>query len=202
MASIVSPASGRRTMISGPLQLRIVERVQRLAAFHHHVVRDIDHVVDRRDADRRQPLRQPIGTRPHADAANHPGRVARAEIGAIDPHAHQVFHARLAFRRPRRGDRQRRSPTAPKPPARCRYGPGNRADCWSPPGRWPDRRRPRAVSSWFSPAIISRCSNSRGDMVRGTYCFSQFQETSMGRLRFEIWDLMEIQIWDSNWDLG
>ena len=88
------------------VEFRIVERVQRLPAFHHHVVRDIDHVVDQPNADRRQTIRQPIGTWPHADAANHPRRVARAQIGAIDAHADEVFHSRLAFRRTSRGDRQ------------------------------------------------------------------------------------------------
>ena len=36
-----------------------------------------------------------------------------------------------------------------------------------------------SVPSWFSPAIISRRSNSSSGMSSGTYCFSQFQETIM-----------------------
>ena len=40
-----------------------------------------------------------------------------------------------------------------------------------------------SVLSWLSPAIISRRSSSAADMVSGTYCFSQFQETSMGGVR-------------------
>ncbi len=99
-----------RPMSSSAREFPVVERVQRLAALHHHVVRNIDDVVDRRDADRRQAVHQPIGTGTDADAANHAGRVARAEIRAIDPHAHQIFHPRLAFRRPCRGDRQRAIP--------------------------------------------------------------------------------------------
>ena len=42
-----------------PAETRIIEGVQRLAAFHEHVVGNVHHVVDGRDADGRQPVDEP-----------------------------------------------------------------------------------------------------------------------------------------------
>ena len=86
MASIVSPGSGRRTMIWPPFELAEIEGVQRLPALHQHVVADVDHVVDRRDADVVQSPDQPRRARPALHAAHHPSRIAQAQVRALDPH--------------------------------------------------------------------------------------------------------------------
>ena len=80
MASNCSSGKASRTRISGPLSSCEVEGVQRLAAFHHHVVGDVDHVVDHGDADGPQPIGQPSGTGADLDAADHAGRIAIAQI--------------------------------------------------------------------------------------------------------------------------
>ena len=61
-----------------------IERVQRLAAFHQDVVRDVDNVVDRRLPNRRQPLGSQAGLAADLDAADDAGGVARAKVGAVD----------------------------------------------------------------------------------------------------------------------
>ena len=65
-------------------QKRISGLMQRLAALHQHVVRDIDDVVDHRLADRRQPRGHLRWRGLDLDAADHTGRIARAKLGAID----------------------------------------------------------------------------------------------------------------------
>ena len=55
----VSPARARRTRISGPAELRDVERVHRMAQLEHHVVGDVDDVVDGPDAGGGEPIGQP-----------------------------------------------------------------------------------------------------------------------------------------------
>ena len=157
-----------------------VEGVQRLAAFHQHVVGDVDHVVDR--------------GRCRASSAAGPaswgwGRSSRRESrgpcsGSRDRGSRsRTLTSSVDGRWPSGGcgggNRQRHVRTARRFRGRCRYAPGSRAGCWSPPDRWPGRRRPPRVPSWFSPAIISRRSSSAGDMSSGTYSFSQFQETIM-----------------------
>jgi hypothetical protein len=66
------------------LQFCQVERVQRLAVFHHHIVRDVDDVVDHGNADRPQPILQPGRTGFDLHAANHASDIARAKVGAFD----------------------------------------------------------------------------------------------------------------------
>ena len=178
------PAAGRRTMISPPFELGEIERVQRLAALHQHVVADIDHVVDRRHADRLQPPGHPLAGSGRSSRRESPGPCnAEHRSGQSIRTLTSLSTGVLPSAGLRGGQRQRRCPTARRFPGRCRCGPGSRADCWSPPGRWPDRRRPPRSLSWFSPAIISRRSNSSSGMSSGTYCFSQFQETIMGAVR-------------------
>ena len=59
---------------SSALQTGQVEGVQRLAALHQHIVRDVDDVVDRRDADRRQAIDQPGRARAELSRRESPGR--------------------------------------------------------------------------------------------------------------------------------
>ena len=55
------------------LQSRKIERVERLSAFQHHVVRHVDHIADDGDAQGRQTLRQPIRTGTDLDAPDQAG---------------------------------------------------------------------------------------------------------------------------------
>ena len=84
-----------------PAELVVVEGVQRLAALHEHVVGDVYDVVDRRQAHGRQPVDEPPRAFLDRDAADHAGRVAGAQLRAVDPHANQLAHRRGPFRRPR-----------------------------------------------------------------------------------------------------
>ena len=88
-------------------ELRQVEGVQRLPAFHQHVVGNVDHVVDRRNADRGQAVGQPGRARLDAHAANHPRRIAAAERRAVDADLGKILHSARAFARRRRRQRER-----------------------------------------------------------------------------------------------
>ena len=90
------------------VKLRQIESVQRLAALHEHVVGDVHDVVDRGDAERRQPRDEPRRAGADLDAANHPGRIPRAELGAFERHARQI--ARRDFAGPRISRRQLERP--------------------------------------------------------------------------------------------
>jgi hypothetical protein len=80
-----------------------VEGVQRLAAFQQHVVGDVDDVVDRWHAQRRQTPLHPIGAGGDLDAANEAGGIARTEFGAFQGDAgERVDRGRSGFRGGRR----------------------------------------------------------------------------------------------------
>ena len=61
-----------------------IEGVQRLAQLEHHVVGDVDHVVQRPPARGDDPLGEPLGRRPDLDAADEPRGVACAQLGIVD----------------------------------------------------------------------------------------------------------------------
>jgi hypothetical protein len=61
-----------------------VEGVERLAAFEHDVVGDVDDVIDGIDADGGESVAEPCGAGADADAANESGVVFGAEVGAVD----------------------------------------------------------------------------------------------------------------------
>ena len=58
------PACARRTTIAPPGEPLEIERVHRLAELEHHVVGDVDDVVDRPDAGGLEPVAQPRGDGP------------------------------------------------------------------------------------------------------------------------------------------
>ena len=61
-----------------------VEGVHGLAVFEHHVVADIDHVVNRTQADGGEALLHPLGAGADVDPGDHRGGVERAAGGAVD----------------------------------------------------------------------------------------------------------------------
>ena len=65
------------------LYLRGIEGVQRLAEFQHHVVRDIDDVIDGAQTDFFKALAEPLWTRPHLDTANATDAVERGEVRSL-----------------------------------------------------------------------------------------------------------------------
>ncbi len=84
----------------GTGQLRVVERVQRLAGFDHHVVRDVDDVADAADADGGEPAGEPGGR--GADGDVREGRdVARAGGTVLDGDAQIARDGGIGRRRER-----------------------------------------------------------------------------------------------------
>ena len=81
------------------MQTGQIERMERLAALHQHIVRDVDDVVDRRDADRRQSIDEPGRAGPDLHAANHAGGIAVAKLGAFERDRSQIGHRGAAFAR-------------------------------------------------------------------------------------------------------
>ena len=88
------------------IQLVEVERVQRLAAFHQHVIGGVDHIVDRRNAESRQSTGHPCRAGLDLYAADYSGRIAQTERAI---RASRVRTGRLVycFRRGCRGDLER-----------------------------------------------------------------------------------------------
>ena len=179
MATSVSSGRPSRTTICRPLEAGQVEGVQRLAAFHQHVVRDVDDVVDRRDAHGRQPARP-----------------ARPGLGRLSPpesrgpysgdKAGGIRCARLASVStvgPGPADPTGGSFNSPLPQHRHFPGHADMPQAIGPvAGHFQIDGQIAAdllVSSWFSPASISRRSSSAAGMSSCTYCFNQFQETIM-----------------------
>ena len=78
-------------------QQMVIKGVQRLARFQHHVIGHIHHVADAADADLFQGALQPIRAGGDLHAANHAGRVTRAQLRIFDPHRHQLFDAAAGF---------------------------------------------------------------------------------------------------------
>ena len=105
---------GERLSIDSPphhdppaTDLRQIEGVERLTALEHHVVGDVDDVVHARDPDRRQPVDEPVRTRPHSHAANHPRDVAGADLGGVDLHGDGSGGVPTGLERPRVGHVER-----------------------------------------------------------------------------------------------
>jgi len=82
-----------------PFQLGIIEGVQRLPAFHQHVVADVHHVVDRCKAHRLQAPDQPARRGPHFHPPDDPRGVSRAKVGAVDLHFDELFNRCVTLRR-------------------------------------------------------------------------------------------------------
>jgi hypothetical protein len=82
---------------------REVEGVQRLPALEHHVVGHVHHVVDARHSHGGEPLDEPLRARPHLHAADHPRRVAGADVGGEDLHADAPGRVSRRLERPRVG---------------------------------------------------------------------------------------------------
>ena len=95
-----------------------VERVHRLAELEHHVVGDVDDVVDRADAGGLEPLGSQAGDGPMRDL-EHLRAVARAEVGVLDGDVERLAAgpAGPASRSVRQLQRQR--PRSPTPRARA-----------------------------------------------------------------------------------
>ena len=72
-----------------PREQMEVERVQRLAGLEHHVVCDIDDVIDAADADSFERVAQPARAGADRHAANDARVVARAVLGVVEPHIDQ-----------------------------------------------------------------------------------------------------------------
>ena len=92
------------------LESREIEGVQRLTAFHQHVVRDVDNVADHRDPQRLQAALHPRRTGGHLDAADHARNVTRAEFRALDLDPRQRRRRHRDFRGLRIRDVQRPLP--------------------------------------------------------------------------------------------
>ncbi len=72
------------------LHFRRIEYMQRPGAVIGHEVGDIDQRIDRAQADRSQPLLQPIRRRAVLDAADQPHRKARTQGGILDRDFHRA----------------------------------------------------------------------------------------------------------------
>ena len=68
----------------GAAELAGIKGVHGLAVLEHHVIADIDHIVDRAQADGGEALLHPVGAGPNLDARDHGGGVKRAVLGGID----------------------------------------------------------------------------------------------------------------------
>src|SRR5581483_193158 len=72
----------------------IIEGVQRLAGFEHHVVRDVHDVADAADTDFFERRAEPIGTGANLHAPNYTGGVPRAEFGVVEADGDEALNAR------------------------------------------------------------------------------------------------------------
>ena len=81
---MVSPGCARRTMMRPPRDGLQVEGVQRLAQRPQDVVGDVHHVADGPHAGVSDAGLEPQRRLADRDAADDPGRVARAQIGVAD----------------------------------------------------------------------------------------------------------------------
>ena len=65
--------------------------MQRLAVSHHHIIGDVDNIIDRAQADRDQFLLQPLGAFLDFAAFQRHSAVAQASFGAFDFHGNRQF---------------------------------------------------------------------------------------------------------------
>ena len=84
---------------SSPLKLGKIKGVQGLPAFQHHVVGDIDDVVDGGNAHRPQTIFQPGWAGANSDSLNDACGVPPAELGTFDRDVRQVGHSLVGFGR-------------------------------------------------------------------------------------------------------
>ena len=63
-----------------------IEGMKRLSAFEHHVVGNVDDIVDACHTHGGQPVNEPLRTRSHTHALDHPGRVERTDLGLENLH--------------------------------------------------------------------------------------------------------------------
>ena len=93
-----SPARARRTISLMLGDFIEIKGMQRLAQFEHHVVRNIDDIVDRGVAQRFETLAQPIRRRLHFHPAHHASRESRAKFRRFDRDARRLRDRRRGFR--------------------------------------------------------------------------------------------------------
>ena len=128
---IVSPSRARRTTSRAAGHEVGVEGVHRLPGEQHHVVRDVDDVVDRALAGGHQARLEPQRRRADRHVLEEPGGEARAQVGRlhVDREAGDRVARRVRVRRPRRRARAaRRSRRGPRARRRRRSGsPGGSA---------------------------------------------------------------------------
>ena len=74
-----------------------VEGVERVAEFEHHVVRDVDDVVDGALPGGAQPLLHPLRRGPDRHPLDDRGGVARAQVGGVDGDRRGVGHVGVAL---------------------------------------------------------------------------------------------------------
>ena len=75
-----------------PRQVVEIKGVQWLRGKQHHVVGDVHHVVDAAHTRGIQTARHPLGRRAHRDVDQHPGHVARAQVGGLHRQGDVVAH--------------------------------------------------------------------------------------------------------------
>ena len=73
-------------------ELAQVEGVQGLARKEHHIVGDVDDVVDRAGTGSSHAAGQPVGAGADLDVLHDAGRIAAAHLGIIDGDVHEVCH--------------------------------------------------------------------------------------------------------------
>ena len=78
-------------------QQMVIEGVERLADFKHHVVGDVHDVADAADADFFEHAPEPIRAGADLHAANDAGGVTRTQLGVFEAHGDEVFGLRLAL---------------------------------------------------------------------------------------------------------
>ena len=137
------------------LELREVVRVVRLPELEHHVVRDVDDVVDRAHARARQPVGHPGGRLGHPHAGDHARGEPPASLLVDDRHVDTGRWARDLDRGI--GQRQRHARAERRGHARHPHASRRRGGCGSGRGRTRRRRRPRA-----RPTAASRAGGRAG----------------------------------------
>ena len=130
-----------------------IERMQRLRGQQHHVVGDVDDVVDRSLPGRRQPRLQPDRRGANLDVGEDAGGEAWAELGDLDVDRGVVGRPRLARRLRVLGPGR----SAPAPPPVIAWT--SRATPWTP--KQSTRFGVTSISSTGSPAAAPRTAACR-----------------------------------------
>src|SRR2546425_8169377 len=85
----------------------IIERMEWLTHFEHHIIRDIDNIVDAADTDFLQHRTQPAGTGTNFDIFDYTRLISRAKVRVFDSHSDQVLNVERGTRNAERGDLER-----------------------------------------------------------------------------------------------